>query len=99
MNVLRMLKLYGQVKDVRKAYEEEKGKKSPVFYSRKIVGPILAVIASVILYKTGIAIDENILKQLSEHIEVVISAIVGIYGIIMVLVSLFKGEKESRVIR
>jgi uncharacterized membrane protein len=89
MNILQILKIYGMFGDVRKAVADDKGE-AGWWYSRKFIGAVLVFGAAIVLYLTGITIDADTLNKLTGNITDMITAIVGIYGLILTLVSLFK---------
>lgn len=97
MNILSIIKLYGMFGDVRTAIAEQKGE-SGWWYSRKFIGAVLVFGAAIVLYLTGVTINADVLNQLTDHISNLIAAIVGLYGIIMSLVSIFKKKKDETTV-
>lgn len=89
MNILQIFKLYGMFGDVRKAVADEKGE-AGWWYSRKFIGAVIVFGSAVVLYLTGIQINADTLNQLTNNVSNLLTAVVGIYGFIMMIVSLFK---------
>lgn len=90
MRILELIKLFAKLKDVRAAVEETTGQQAPIYLSRKVIGSILILFAGVLLYLTGVNLDVNMVTNLTDNIEHLIGAIIGIYGFIMFLISALK---------
>lgn len=87
---LKYLPLLAQLKDARAAIEAETGKKAPVYWSRKVVGPVLALAGGFAAIQFGVNIDQPILDQISGSVEVLGSVALTVYGAIMGLLSAIK---------
>ena len=92
MSIFKYFKLFAGLKDVRAIVKEESGKDAPVWMSRKVIGAVLVFISTLVLYFTGIQIDPDIIVSLTDNLEKLTSAGVAMYGIVMVLVSVFKNK-------
>lgn len=97
---LKYLPLLAQLKDARAAIEAETGKPAPVYWSRKVVGPALALVAGFVAIQLGVTIDRTILDKITSNIEIlgsvavtVYGAVMGLVGAIKSLVGLFKAKK------
>ena len=89
MNILKKIKLYAMFKDVRAMVIAQKGQ-AGWWYSRKFIGAVIVFLSTVAMYLTGITINADMLDTLSNNISNLLSAIVGIYGFVMFMISLFK---------
>jgi hypothetical protein len=96
MNILQILKLYGMFGDVRASVAAQKGE-AGWWYSRKFIGGVLVFGAAIVLYLTGIEINTDMLNKLTSNLADLGTAIVGIYGFVMFLVSVFKKKKDATV--
>jgi hypothetical protein len=94
MNWIQIIKLYGMFGDVRASVAEAKGE-AGWWYSRKFIGTVIVFLAAIVLYLTGVTIDADILNKLADNTTDMITAIVGIYGLILTLVSLFKKKTDE----
>lgn len=94
MGLIQILKLFGMFKDVRKAVAEQKGQ-SGWWYSRKFIGSLLVFAAAVVLYLTGVQIEPDMLDRITGNISDLLTSIVGLYGIVLFMVSLFKKKSGT----
>ena len=93
--ILKYLKLFGLFKNVQGAYKEEKGKDRPSFLSRRFIGAVVVLIGALLSLHFGVKIDENILNNITDNTEKVVSAGILLYGLIMEIVGIVKRQKPA----
>lgn len=93
--LIKYLKLFGLLKNVNKAYQEEKGKNRPAYLSRRFIGAVILLGGAVLSLKFGIKIDETVLTQITDNLDKAISAGIVLYGLIMGIVGIIKREKKE----
>lgn len=89
MSIFQIIKLLPLAGDVRRAIRESSG--YDVWYvSRKLIGPVVALIAGYIAIRYGVQIDQNILDSVTQNGETLVSSIAVLWGAIATIRSLLK---------
>lgn len=89
MNIFNLVKLIPLAGDIRKVIKESAGK-DYWFLSRKLVGPVVTLIAAYIAYQYGVTIDAGMLASITQNAETVISSLAVLWGLIATIRTFFK---------
>jgi len=92
--LIAYLKLFGMFKNINQVYREETGKDRPPYLSRRFIGMVILLAGAVLSLHFGTQIDQNILEQIIDNLDKVISAGMVIYGLVMGIVGILKREKK-----
>ena len=93
MGSLKYLSLLLQGRSIAVAYKEETGAGKPAYLSRRFIGVVATFIGLAVSTYFGITLDANIIASISDSISTIISALVVLYGLLMVIVGIIRKGK------
>ena len=100
--MFKYLKLLGMFKDVRKVYEEEKGKPKPWYASRRFLGAVFMFVAAALKVFLDVTVPPDLINELTDNvglladaINIAIPTVMGIYGAAVTLVGILKRSKSD----
>lgn len=93
MSFLKYLPAILKFRQVSTIYQEETGKDKPFYVSRRFIGAVITAIGAILSIYLGVKIDENLLSTLSDNVETLITAIVALYGLIMLIIGHIKRQE------
>lgn len=90
---LKYLPLVSLMQNVSDTYKEGTGKDRPAYLSRRFIGALIVAVGAFLSIQSGMTIDQNILDQIIENTDRLISAGIALYGLIVVIVGVVKRKK------
>lgn len=81
-------------KDVTKAIRNDKGQDRPKYLSRRVIGAVLLLVATISGIALKVEISPAIIENITEHLDTAIVAGIGLWGLIMEIVGIVKRKKE-----
>ena len=99
MNLSEIAKYVGtalKLQDARIVYAQEKDEEPPIILSRKVIGSVILVLGIGLKMVYGIDLTEAIKEDLTKQLEALVTVAISIYGLVMVIISMFKKKKDDR---
>ena len=90
---LKYLPLLLKMRDISNVYEEEKGQNKPWYLSRRFFGVVIIAIFAFLSIQFGFDMSALSPDVIANHIVNAVQALIGLYGIVMVIVGYFKRKK------
>lgn len=93
--MLKLLKYWwmvGTFRQVAEVYREEQGKNKPLFISRRFMGVVCVAIALALAKFQVAEVSEQEANLVADYL---IEIIAGIYGLIQLVVGIWKREKKT----